>query len=148
METMVEPQAQRRLTLVAWLGVIWGVVLGARLIQLHVFEHDNLLLVAKNQQEHVVEVPAARGAIFSGGEGAGPLAISVPVRRVAINPMRVPEGGEGFVTAVLEQLLGLNAEKLTNEILEARKARNGYLVIREDATAEEITRLRRSKITR
>ena len=146
METMVEPQAQRRLTLVAWLGVIWGVVLGARLIQLHVFEHDNLLLVAKNQQEHVVDVPAARGAIFSGGEGAGPLAISVPVRRVAINPLRVPEGGEGFVTAVLEQLLGLDAAKLTNEILEARKVRNGYLVIREDATAEEITRLRRSKL--
>ena len=68
METTVEPQAQRRLTLVAWFGVIWGVVLIARLIQLHVLEHDQLRLVAKSQQEHTVEVAAARGTILSGGE--------------------------------------------------------------------------------
>jgi len=61
METTVEPQAQRRLTLVAWFGVIWGVFLIARLIHLHVIEHDTLRLVAKSQQEHKVDVPAARG---------------------------------------------------------------------------------------
>ena len=67
METMVEPQAQRRLTLVAWFGVLWGVILIARLIQLHVFEHESLRLVAARQQEHTVELQAARGTIFSGG---------------------------------------------------------------------------------
>ena len=146
METMVEPQAQRRLTLVAWFGILWGVVLIARLIQLHVIEHETLRLAAAAQQEHLVDIPAARGSILSGGEGGGPLALSIPVRRVAINPLRIPEGGESFVTSVLEQLLGLNAETLLDGIQAARKTRNGYLVIREDATAEEISRLRRSKL--
>ncbi len=146
METMVEPQAQRRLTLVAWFGVIWGVILIGRLFHLHVLEHDNLRLVAKGQQEHIVEVPAARGTILSGGEGGGPLALSVPIRRVAINPLRIPEGGEPFVTSVLEQLLGVDANALAASIQEARSARNGYLIIREDASAEEISRLRRSKL--
>jgi len=146
METMVEPQAQRRLTLVAWFGVLWGVILIARLIHLHVIEHEHLRLVAIRQQEHTVEVVAARGAIFSGGEGGGPLALSVPVRRVAINPLRIAEGGEPFVTSVLEQLLGLNAESLLAGIKEARAVRKGYLVIREDASAEEIGRLKRSKL--
>ena len=117
METMVEPQAQRRLTLVAWFGVLWGVILIARLIQLHVIEHENLRLVAIRQQEHIVDVVAARGTIFSGGAGGGPLALSVPVRRVAINPLRIPEGGEPFVVSVLEQLLGLNAEGLMGPVI-------------------------------
>lgn len=146
MDTTVEPQAHRRLTLVAWLGVIWGIVLFGRLIHLHVLEHDNLRQVASRQQEHIVEVAAPRGSIFSGGEGGGPLAISVPVRRVAINPLRIPEGGEAFVISVLEQLLGLDGAALAKEITEARIAHNGYLVIREDATADEISRLRQSKL--
>jgi cell division protein FtsI (penicillin-binding protein 3) len=146
METMVEPQAQRRLTLVAWFGVLWGVILIARLIHLHVIEHENLLQVAIRQQEHIVDVVAARGTIFSGGEGGGPLALSVPIRRVAINPLRIPEGGEPFVISVLEQLLGLNAKDLGAAIKEARAVRNGYLAIREDASAEEISRLRRTKL--
>jgi cell division protein FtsI (penicillin-binding protein 3) len=151
METMVEPQAQRRLTLVAWSGVLWGVILIARLIQLHVFEHENLRLAAAKQQEHTVAVAAARGTIFSGGEGGGPLALSVPVRRVVINPLRIRQGGEVFVASVLEQLLGVNPENVLAEIREARnpggdRPRGGYLVIREDATEEEIRRLRDSKL--
>jgi cell division protein FtsI (penicillin-binding protein 3) len=146
METMVEPQAQRRLTLVAWFGVLWGVILIARLIQLHVFEHESLRLVAARQQEHTVELQAARGTIFSGGEGGGPLALSIPVRRVAINPMRVAEDGEIFVTSVLEQLLGIDGGSLLAEIRTARTARKGYLVIREDASLEEIKRLKQSKL--
>lgn len=146
METMVEPQALRRLTLVAWFAVLWGVILIARLIHLHVLEHENLSLAASKQQEHIVDAPAARGSILSGGEGGSPLALSVPVRRVAINPLRIPEGGEAFVTSVLEQLLGTNSASLLAEIHAAREARNGYLVIREDASTEEISRLRRSKL--
>ena len=146
METMVEPQAQRRLTLVAWFGVLWGIVLIARLIHLHVIEHDNLQLVATRQQEHIVDLVAPRGTIFSGGEGGGPLALSVPVRRVAINPLRIPDGGEFFVTTVLEHLLGVNAAEISLAIKDARAERKGYLVIREDASEEEITRLKRSKL--
>jgi len=151
METTVEPQAQRRLTLVAWFGIFWGVVLFGRLIHLHVFEHDTLRIAAKKQQEHVVEIQAPRGSIFSGGDGGGPLALSVPVRRVAINPLRIQEGGEAFVATVLQSLLGLDADKLLADINEARnpsdgRARNGYLIIREDATTEEISRLRQSKL--
>lgn len=151
MEPMVEPQALRRLTLVAWFGVVWGVVLIARLVQLHVIDHEALRTAAMRQQEHVVEVQAARGTIFSGGQDGGPLAISVPIRRVAINPKRIPEGGETFVASVLEQLLGLDGATLLADIKNARKptdgkSPNGYLVIREDATVEEIARLKRSKL--
>lgn len=146
METMVEPQAQRRLTLVAWFSVAWGVILIARLFQLHVVEHETLRLVAARQQEHTVEVAASRGTILSGGEDGGPLALSVPIRRVAINPLRIPAGGEPFVSSVLANLLGLDAATLLTEIQDARTARNGYLVIREDASEEEIGRLKRSKL--
>lgn len=151
METTVEPQAQRRLTLVAWFGVIWGVILIARLFHLHVLEHDSLRLVAKSQQEHQVDVPAARGTIYSGGEGGGPLALSVPIRRVAINPLRVQDGGELFVSTVLNGLLGVDADALAKEIHEAKYPsdggpRKGYLVVKEDVTNEEINRLRQSKL--
>jgi cell division protein FtsI (penicillin-binding protein 3) len=146
METTVEPQAQRRLTLVAWLGIAWGVLLFGRLLQLHVLEHETLSAAASRQQEHVVQIHAPRGTISSGGEGGGPLALSVPVRRVAINPLRIAEGGEPFVASVLEQLLGLPSQPLLQQIADARKTRNGYLVISEDASDNDIARLRSSKL--
>ncbi len=146
METTVEPQAFKRLTLVAWFGILWGVVLFARLFQLHVLEHETLRAAASRQQERIVQVQAPRGTISSGGEGGGPLALSVPIRRVAINPLRISKGGEAFAASVIEQLLGVPAKPLIDQIVEARNARNGYLVISEDATADDIARLRGSKL--
>jgi cell division protein FtsI (penicillin-binding protein 3) len=146
METTVEPQAFKRLTLVAWFGIFWGVVLFARLFQLHVLEHETLRAAAIRQQERIVHVHAPRGTISSGGEGGGPLALSVPIRRVAINPLRISKGGEVFAASVIEQLLGVPAKPLVEQIVEARNARNGYLVISEDATESDITRLRGSKL--
>ena len=63
METMVEPQAQRRLTLVAWFGVIWGVILIGRLFHLHVLEHDNLRLVAKGQTMHTLVAKSGKQVV-------------------------------------------------------------------------------------
>jgi len=146
METTVEPRTQKRLALVAWSSLFWGGVLVFRLIQLQVVDHPTLRQHAQKQQEHVVELQAPRGTVYSGGEGGGPLAISVPVKRVVINPLRIPEEGEAFVVAVIEQLLGVDSAALSKEIAEARAMRKGYLVLREDATAEEIARLRRSKL--
>ncbi|MBM3786387.1 MAG: hypothetical protein FJW30_18665 [Acidobacteria bacterium] len=146
METTVEPRAQKRLAVVAWLTLIWGGILVARLIQFQVVEHDALKAQAQRQQEHVVEIQAPRGAILSGGEGGGPLALSVPVRRIIMNPLRIPEGAEPFAVEMLHQLLGSDAAALTGAIAEARKNRRGYLLVSEDATEEQIKRLRSSKL--
>jgi cell division protein FtsI (penicillin-binding protein 3) len=148
MDTTVEPRALRRLTLVLWLTAGWSLIIIARLAQLQILEHESLRQMAIRQQEQRVEIKAPRGTIYSGGLGGGPLALSIPVHRVAINPSRIPEKGEAFVANVLHGLLGLDAAQLEADILEARKSAKhyGYLVIREDATPQEIERLKRSKL--
>lgn len=146
METTVEPQAQRRLTLVVWGALTWGLILGGRLVQLQMVEYKDIRQVALRQQEHTVEVQAARGTIYSGGEGGGPLALSIPIHRVAINPLRVATGGEAFVASILQRFLGVDSVEVLEGIAQARKAKRGYMVVAEDATLDQIARLKRSKL--
>lgn len=144
METRVDPQTQKRVALIAVLALVWGAVIVARLVQLQVINAKELHRIAVRQQEQVVEVSASRGILYSGGETPSPLAISIPIRRVILNPLRIAAGSENFAVDAIARLLKVDGAALLKDILEAKRDRRGYLILKEDISQTEIVRLRRS----
>src|SRR5579859_6044016 len=82
-------EANRRLVWLAGAILFWGICLLAKIVSLQVFRHPEFAALARQQQEHVVELPAPRGTIFD--RSGQPLAMSVPMDSVFVNPLRVPD---------------------------------------------------------
>jgi cell division protein FtsI (penicillin-binding protein 3) len=142
METTAEPQSHKRLIIVTWCALGWGLVMFSRLVQLQVLEHDELAQRAKRQQVKRTTVTALRGQILT--RDGGHLAMSVPVDAISINPMQIPD--VDFATSMLAPTLDLDAKKLETAIMEARTARRGYLRIKDDATMAQVDTLRGFKL--
>ena len=62
--------------------------------------------MARQQQELKVEIPAPRGAIFD--RTGQPLAMSVPMESVFVNPLRVPD--MGVASEILARILNWTPE--------------------------------------
>ena len=81
--------AVNRLTVLAAVLLFCGIGIFGRLVSLQVTQHEKYAALARSQQEHIVEMPAPRGSIFD--RNNQPLALSVPVDSVSVNPMQVAE---------------------------------------------------------
>jgi cell division protein FtsI (penicillin-binding protein 3) len=121
-----EPQSTRRLHLLA--RVLYGValVIFGRLIYLQIFKHADLKDMAIKQQEQEIDLREMRGTIFDANHE--PLAISVPVDSVCVNPRRVKN--PDMAAAILAGALKLNEDDLRTRIEEAKKANKGFLWIK------------------
>ncbi len=138
MDVRAEELAFKRLRIFARLCFIWGLLIIGRLFYLQLFQHDDYVRQAQAQQERDVEVRAPRGAILD--RNGQPLAMSVAVDSVCVNPMRIQD--LQISADLLSRILSLNHAELTEKLVSAKEAGRRFLWIKRKISMEESERLR------
>jgi len=141
-----------RLAALALGAVLWALIIFCRLVQLQVVSCHTYRLMAERQQQRTIELTAARGTIFD--RNGKPLAISVPVDSVCLNPLRVPD--RPMAANLLARVLsGVDAADLLKKMDKAvndyrrlgRKARGfGFLWVKRKITPGESEAIRSLKL--
>jgi cell division protein FtsI (penicillin-binding protein 3) len=118
--------AANRLTVVAAVLLLWGVRIFVALFSLQVSQHAKYQAIARAQQEHEVDIPAARGTIFDRNGQA--LAISVPADSVSVNPQQISD--PKLATDLLGNILHLDKQALYSRLIWARENHRGFLWVK------------------
>jgi cell division protein FtsI (penicillin-binding protein 3) len=139
---MPETQSTRRLQWLLWLLLFWAGAIFVRLVLLQVVHHDDLLKLAQQQQQKMLEIPALRGSIFD--RTGQPLAKTMPAESVCVNPQKIPD--PGVAADILSRVLGLDRPKLYEKIHAASRRGSGFLWVKRKVSIEEAERLRSLKL--
>ena len=107
-----------------------------------VVRHDDLLRLAQQQQQKMVEIPALRGSIFD--RDGQPLAKSLPAESICVNPQRIPDAG--VAADLLSRLLDMDRAKLFDRIGNAKLRGAGFLWIKRKVDSSEAERVRNQKL--
>ncbi len=118
--------------------LIWAAAIFYRLISMQVVHHQKYLTLARKQQEHVIPVQAPRGYIYD--RKGRPLAISVPVDSVFVNPLRLPD--ISVAAELIAPILSLDRTKLEKDFRDAAEDHRGFLWVKRKISPEESRRLR------
>jgi cell division protein FtsI (penicillin-binding protein 3) len=86
----------------------------------------------------VVEIRAPRGEIRD--RRGRPLALSLPLDSVSVNPMQTPE--DPITAGILGPILELDQAEIRRKLTAARKARRGFLPIKRTVSYAQAQRLR------
>jgi cell division protein FtsI (penicillin-binding protein 3) len=129
--------AINRLTVVAAALLLWGVAIGGKLVKLQVIQHDHYAAVARSQQEHAMSIPAPRGSILD--RNGQPLAISVPVSSVSVNPAQIQN--IRLASEVLGNTLNLDQSVLFSRLESAREHHKGFMWVKRRIDSFETDRL-------
>lgn len=138
MELLARAQFLRRLT---WLGagsLLWAAAILLRLAQLQIFQHGEYRKLAEQQQQQLVEIPAPRGAIFD--RTGEPLAMSVPMQSVCVNPQRVPN--LAVASDLLSSILGLDPVVLYGRLRWSFNHRRGFMWVKRRIDLDQSKRLK------
>lgn len=138
MDPRAESLAVKRLRVFARICFVWGVILVLRLVDLQIFDHEKYRKYADSQHIRKVEVQAARGAIYDRNEE--PLAMSVQVDTVVVNPLRIPD--PAVAADLLAAVLSMEAKPLLEKIQQAIDNKRGFLYVKRKVTDEESQKLR------
>jgi cell division protein FtsI (penicillin-binding protein 3) len=129
--------ATKRLRIFARICVAWALIIIGRLVQLQIIDHQEYLRLAQRQQERQVEIRAPRGAIFD--RNGQPLAMSVAVDSVCINPLRVPD--LAVAAEILSKVLLVDGRELLGKMQAAVENRRGFLWVKRKVSPEEAAKL-------
>ena len=127
-----------RLASMAVILFLWALAILARLIVLQVVQHTKYAEKARKQQEELVAIPAPRGTIID--RNGQPLAISVPVASVSVNPLQMSD--PHMASEVLGSFLNLDQNALYEKLVTARHNHKGFLWIKHDMDPFETERLK------
>jgi cell division protein FtsI (penicillin-binding protein 3) len=105
---------------------------------LQVVEHDKYVTIARKQQEERVAIHAPRGSIYD--RNGQPLAISVPVDSVSVNPQQIAD--PQMASVVLGTFLKLDQGTLYKRLATAKTNHKGFLWIKHDMDPFETERLK------
>jgi cell division protein FtsI (penicillin-binding protein 3) len=130
--------AVNRLTVLAAVLLIWAAAILARLVSLQVIQHGKYSAIARSQQEHKVDIPAPRGTILD--RSGQPLAISVPVDSVSVNPQQIEN--IRLATEVLGNTLSLDQQVLYSRLQWAQENHRGFLWVKRRIDPFETERLK------
>ncbi len=130
-------EAVRRLTWFSAGLLLWGLLIFAKLLNLQVVRHDDYLAKGRRQQETKVALAAPRGTISD--RNGQPLAMSVPVESVAVNPKLIPD--KEIDAEILAGILNLDAAQLHAQIVAAAEQHRGYLIVKHRISSDETERL-------
>ncbi len=127
-----------RLTVLTLALALWALAIFGKLITLQVVEHAQYLAKARSQQEHEIDIPAPRGSIFD--RNGQPLAISVPVASVSVNPLQIQN--LRLATEVLGNTLNLDQNVLFSRLQWARQNHKGFMWVKRKIDPFETDRLK------
>ena len=130
--------AERRLTWLARIVLLWGAAIFLKLVSLQVVHHQEYAKKARARQELVVDIAAPRGSIYDRTGHA--LAMSVPLESVYINPKNIPD--VDVASGLLAFALNLDREELRSQIQAARDNRKGFLWVKRRIDFDEARRIR------
>ncbi|MFB3827655.1 MAG: penicillin-binding protein [Bryobacteraceae bacterium] len=105
---------------------------------LQVVRHGSYLRAARQQQERLVEIPAPRGSIFD--RNGQPLAMSVTLESVSVNPRLVPD--VQVAAGILSPILELDHTALYGRLKLASDLGRGFIWIKRKIPYEQAQRLR------
>lgn len=138
MDPYADLPASRRVRWLARLAFCWAALIAARLIYLQVIAHAEYRDLAIGQQRQLREMLTPRGTIFD--RNGRPLAMSVPVETVSVNPMLLPD--RPLAAHLLAPILGIKEAELLERLESYASKRRGYMVVDKRVTAERAGRLR------
>jgi len=130
--------AVNRLTLLALVLAAWALAIFGKLVTLQVVQHSKYSAIARSQQEHRVDIPAPRGSILD--RNGQPLAISVPVASVSVNPQQIQN--LRVATEVLGNTLNLDQQVLRTRLEWARGNHKGFMWVKRRIDPFETDRLK------
>jgi len=130
--------AVNRLTFLGLVLVLWAIAIFGKLVSLQVTQHAKYAAIARSQQEHEVEIHAPRGSILD--RNGEPLAISVPVASVSVNPQQIQN--LRVATEVLGNTLNLDQNVLYSRLEWARDNHKGFLWVKRRTDPFETDRLK------
>ncbi len=133
--------AVKRLTFLVAAVLIWAAAIFYHLVSMQVLHHQRYATLARKQQEHVLTVQAPRGYIYD--RTGRPLAISMPVDSVFVNPLRLAD--ISVAAEVIAPVLNLDRHKLEQDIRDAVEDHRGFLWVKRRISAEESRRLHELK---
>jgi cell division protein FtsI (penicillin-binding protein 3) len=123
---------------VARVLLAWALIVLLRLAWLQTVQHEELARQAETQQMRQVELTAPRGRILD--RIGRPLALSLPVDSVVVNPVRIPD--PYFASSILAGVLGLNQAELLGKIIVQRQAGRQFMWVKRRIEPDESERLR------
>lgn len=138
MDPRAESLAANRLRIFARVCLGWGLILLLRLVDLQIFDHEKYRRIADSQHIRNVEVPATRGAVYD--RNNEPLAMSVQVDTVVINPKLIPD--PVVAANLLSAVLKLEPKPLLARINQAIENKRGFLFVKRKISEEESQKLR------
>lgn len=130
--------AVTRITWVAAALLVWGVLILGKLISLQVTQHARYAAMAQAQQQAELHIHAPRGTIFD--RNGHPLAISVPVDSVSVNPLQIAD--LNVAKELLGGVLQLDQEALYERLRWARQNHKGFLWVKRRVEPFETERLK------
>lgn len=143
---MVNPDeraaAVKRLTFLVAAVLIWAAAIFFRLVSMQVVQHKKYTTLARKQQDHVMTVEAPRGYIYD--RTGRPLAISVPVDSVFVNPLRLRD--VAAAAELMAPILDLDEKKLESDFRSAVDDHRGFVWVKRKISNEESRRLRDLKL--
>jgi len=131
-----------RLVGLALVALVWALAILCRLVYLQIANHKTYQEIADRQQHRTFKIEAARGAILD--RCGRPLALSLPVESVCINPLRVPD--PTLAAGILGGVLGVDRQDLAARVERAKASDAGFLWVKRKITPEEAERLHSLKL--
>lgn len=128
----------RRLTWVAGLVFVWGAAIFYNLIKLQIVHHQDYVQKARARQEHLIQIPAARGPILD--RTGRPLAMSLSTQSVTVDPLKLPD--LKLNSSLLANQLHLDQAELYSRIKATFDSHRGFLWVKRDITPQEAENLR------
>lgn len=128
----------KRLAVLALVALLWALIILWRLAYLQIACHNAYQQIADHQQQKTIEIEAARGAILD--RDGHPLALSLPVDSVCINPRRVPD--PPLAAGILAGVLGIDRQELLGRLERAKDGEAGFLWVKRKITPQESESLR------
>jgi cell division protein FtsI (penicillin-binding protein 3) len=128
----------KRLLILGGVAAGWSILVALRLFYLQIWHHTDYVRQARQQQTRMEEIPAPRGAILD--RYGQPLAMTVPVQSVCVNPMRVSD--REAAAEVFARILGVDHDKLLDDLDRAVEQHRGFLWVKRKVTPEQVARLR------